>query len=173
MAFPFPDFRHDLVFNLFKDIHSTVGARKKGKQKTGHGIAEDTYADGLDHQNCRIDYQRTSQELMMTLGKHAGAINIGPYSDYITRDELKSYLVRAGSHIASQDSADLLQVMRDFKSIAKNDGKGISYRDMAIYAVENQDADRKIMISRENEKLWQSNQSLRAQSDYQTLQRLA
>jgi hypothetical protein len=101
---------------------------------------------------------------MNTLDKHAGGINIGRHNEHITRDELKNYLVRVGDKISPQDKADLLLVMRDFNDIARADGKqgkGISYRDMAFFVIENQRDDRMLMMHRQNESLREQNARLR------------
>ena len=126
----------------------------RNDQREGHGR-------GLNQQP---EFHRTSRELMNTLDKHASGINIGRHNEHITRDELKNYLVRVGDNISPQDKADLLLVMRDFNDIARADGKqgkGISYRDMAFFVIENQRDDQMLMMHRQNESLREQNARLR------------
>lgn len=69
-----------------------------------------------------------------------------------------------GDNISPQDKADLFLIMRDFNDIARADGKqgkGISYRDMAFFVIENQRDDRMLMMHRQNESLRKQNARLR------------
>lgn len=117
-----------------------------------------------------LELLRTSRELMATLDKHSGRISqcrkedfVGRYNDYITKAELKAYLVHFADRMDTQDRADLTIVLRDFARIARKDSReecGISYRDMAFFVLENQGNDRMTLLSRENNKLRATNQML-------------
>ncbi len=166
----------DLVENIFADVIDRTYGRSGGDRgqwgrtpAIDDGFSIDFSRDRNDRydrygRNQEPEFQRTSRELMNTLDKHAGGINIGRHNEHITRDELKNYLVRVGDEISPQDKADLLLVMRDFNDIARADGngrKGISYRDMAFFVIENQRDDRLVMMHRQNERLREQNARLR------------
>ncbi len=111
-----------------------------------------------------LEFNRTSSELMRTLHAHLSELNVGKHRDSVTRDELRNYLVRSGDYISPQDKTDLLLVMRNFDRIAMSDGregKGITFKDMALFVVENQREDRIVMIERQNERLIHTNARLR------------
>jgi hypothetical protein len=149
----------DEADGIFGDVlESTYG--RAGNQRDSWRRTPEIQDDfGIDYShdryihNMRPEFDRTSRELMRTLDKHSGGINIGRHSDSITRSELKNYLVRVGDNIAPQDKADLLLVMRDFDQISRSSGKdggrGISYSDMAWYVVDNRRSDRAVLFDRQ------------------------
>lgn len=109
---------------------------------------------------------RSSRELMSTLSKHFGGINIGRHNSHITKEEIGNYLVRAGDTISPRDRADLAMVAAKFETVKNADGrdnKGISFNDMAHFVVSNRQYDHFIMAHRENLRLQQENRALRDQ----------
>jgi hypothetical protein len=152
-------FNHqDEVDGIFRDVlESTYG--RSGNQRDGWRRTPAIQDDfGIDYghdryiDNFRPEFDRTSRELMRTLDKHSGGINIGRHSNAITQAELRNYLVRVGDNIAPQDKADLLLVMRNFNRIANSDGKegrGITYQDMAGYVMDNRRRDRAVLYDRQ------------------------
>ncbi|MCC7531706.1 MAG: hypothetical protein IT342_24595 [Candidatus Melainabacteria bacterium] len=122
----------DLSENIFADIldrtYGPSGGDRNQWRRTPaieDGFSIDFSRDRSDRHYCHDsrshnqepEFHRTSGELMNTLDKHAGKINIGRHNEHITRDELKNYLVRVGDNISPQDKADLLLIMRDFNNI--------------------------------------------------------
>lgn len=172
----------DLVENIFADVIDRTYGRTGGDRNQWsrtpaiiddfsidfsndrHDRGHRRDRDDGGYPNHQPELFRTSRELMNTLDKHAGGINVGRHNEHITRDELRNYLVRVGDRISPQDKADLLLVMRDFNEIARADGKqgkGISYRDMAFFVIQNQRDDRMVMMHRQNERLREQNARLR------------
>ena len=160
----------DLSENVFAEVidrtYGRSGADHNQFRRTAP-IQDDfsiDYSHDRNNAHQRPELNRTSRELMTTLDRHSGGINIDRHNDSITRDELKNYLVRTGENISPQDKADLLLVMRDFDRIAKADGKqgkGITYRDMAFFVIENQRDDQMVMMQRQNERLREQNARLK------------
>ncbi|MCC7531766.1 MAG: hypothetical protein IT342_24900 [Candidatus Melainabacteria bacterium] len=159
--------------NIFADVVDRTYGRYGGDRNQWRrtapiddGFSIDFSNDRYDRRfgNHQLELHRTSRELMNTLDKHAGGINIGRHKDHITRDELNNYLIRVGDNISPQDKADLLLIMRDFNEITRADGKkgkGISYQDMATFVMLNQREDRMLMMHRQNERLREQNAKLR------------
>ncbi|MBA3992537.1 MAG: hypothetical protein C0469_03350 [Cyanobacteria bacterium DS2.3.42] len=165
---------NDLVENIFADVIDNTYGRSGGERNSWRRSPAIQDDFGIDYSHDRFvrnensELLRTSRQLMTTLDRHAGGINIGRHSDHITKNELRNYLTRVGDNISPQDKADLCLVMRDFDQIARADGKqgkGISYRDMAFYVMENQQDDRMIMMHRQNERLREQNARLREELD--------
>jgi hypothetical protein len=165
---------NDPLENIFADVIDNTYGRSATDRNSWRRTADIQDDFGIDYsydrfvRNEQPEMLRTSRQLMTTLDRHAGGINIGRHNDHLTKSELRNYLTRVGDNISPQDKADLCLVMRDFDQIARADGKqgkGISYRDMAAFVQENRLEDRMIMIQRQNDRLREQNARLREELD--------
>ena len=152
----------DLAENVFQDVlEQTFGRNglERNSWRRPPAIQDDFEIDFSTDRQHRyharqpVELVRTSQELMSTLDKYAGIINIEKHSDRITKDELKHFIERAGNILSPQDKADLMLIQANFKQIAGMDGrKDISYRDMAFFVVASRESDRAIRAERQSER---------------------
>lgn len=148
----------EVIDNVFQDVLDQTFGRSGADRdfwRKPPSIQDDFEIDfSTDRQSYArrrepVDLLRTSQELMSTLDKYSGIINVEKHSDRITKNELRHFIQRAGNLLSPQEKADLMLIEANFKQIAGVDGrKDISYRDMAYFVMANRDSDREIRANR-------------------------